>query len=199
MNIIPLFPTAVGKTTLDRSLTESELEFINQLDVRHNAGNKTSINSYVFKEKPLEKLAEFCLESANKYFQEVYKPKENLSLYVTQSWVNYTEKGGFHHKHAHPNSIVSGVFYLNASTESDRIYFYNEKYHQVRIEPEEWNIWNSDSWWLEAGTGTLYLFPSSLTHDVPGVPNDGSRVSLSFNTFIKGEIGSHALLTELVI
>lgn len=198
MNIIPLFPTAVGRTTLDRSLSESELKFINELEVRQNAGNKTSVNSYVFKEEPLEKLAEFCLESANKYFQEIYKPKENLSLYITQSWVNYTEKGGFHHKHAHPNSFISGVFYVNASIEHDRIYFYNEKYNQIKIEPEEWSVWNSDSWWLEVESGTLYLFPSSLTHDVPAVP-DGSRVSLSFNTFIKGEIGSHKLLTELVI
>lgn len=199
MNIIPLFPTAVGRTTLDRSLSESELKFINELEVRPNKGNTTSKNSYVLKEKPLEKLAEFCLESANKYFQEVYKPKEDLNLYITQSWVNYTERGGFHHKHSHQNSFISGVFYVNASVESDKVYFYNESYKQIKVQPTEWNVWNSESWWLEVGTGTLYLFPSSLTHDVPGVENDGRRISLSFNTFIKGAIGSYEHLAELVI
>lgn len=199
MNIIPLFPTAVGRTTLDRSLSESELKFINELEVRPNKGNTTSKNSYVLKEKPLEKLAEFCLESANKYFQEVYKPKEDLNLYITQSWVNYTERGGFHHKHSHQNSFISGVFYVNASVESDKVYFYNESYKQIKVQPTEWNVWNSESWWLEVSTGTLYLFPSSLTHDVPGVENDGRRISLSFNTFIKGAIGSYEHLAELVI
>lgn len=199
MNIIPLFPTAVGRTTLDRSLSESEMKFINELEVRPNKGNTTSKNSYVLKEKPLEKLAEFCLESANKYFQEVYKPKEDLNLYITQSWVNYTERGGFHHKHSHQNSFISGVFYVNASVESDKVYFYNESYKQIKVQPTEWNVWNSESWWLEVGTGTLYLFPSSLTHDVPGVENDGRRISLSFNTFIKGAIGSYEHLAELVI
>lgn len=194
-----MFPTAVGQFRLDRDMSESELKFIGEQEVRPNAGNKTSINNYILKEKPLEKLAEFCVESANKYFQEVYKPKEGIELYITQSWCNYAEKGNFHHKHAHPNSFISGVFYVSGLIEKDRIYFYNESYKQLKIHPTEWNVWNSESWWLEVGSGVLYLFPSSLHHDVPMIEHDSERVSLSFNTFFKGAFGDNGNLTELII
>jgi hypothetical protein len=37
----------------------------------------------------------------------------SVTPYITQSWLNYTETNQYHHKHEHPNSLVSGVFYVN--------------------------------------------------------------------------------------
>ncbi len=200
MNIFTLFPTAVGKFQLDRELTKQELKFIADAERRPNMGNQTSVNNYVLKEKPLKKLGDFLLESANKYLTEIYKPRDDVKLYITQSWLNYTEKGGYHHKHAHPNSFVSGVFYVNADVTKDKIFFYgNEQYKQIKLDPIEFNLYNSESWWLEAGVGVLYLFPSSLTHMVETVQHEETRISLSFNTFLKGTIGSNHNLTELLI
>lgn len=199
MNIFSLFPTAVGKFQLDRELTKQELKHITESERRPNMGNQTSVNNYVLKEKPLKKLGDFLMESANKYFSEVYRPKDNVSLYITQSWLNYTERGGYHHKHAHPNSFISGVFYVSADVTKDKIFFYGrEEYKQIKLEPTDYNLYNSESWWMEAGTGTLYLFPSSLTHMVPAIDHDETRISLSFNTFLKGTIGENQNLTELL-
>ena len=157
------------------------------------------MNNYVLKEKPMKKLGDFLMESANKYFQEVYRPKDNVNLYITQSWLNYTEKGGYHHKHAHPNSFISGVFYVSADATKDKIFFYGrEEYKQIKLEPTDYNLYNSESWWMEAGTGVLYLFPSSLTHMVPSFDHEETRISLSFNTFLKGTIGENHSLTELL-
>ena len=200
MNIFTLFPTAVGKFQLDRELTKQELKYIAEIERRPNMGNQTSVNNYVLKEKPLKKLGDFLLESANKYMTEIYKPKDDVKLYITQSWLNYTEKGGHHHKHAHPNSFISGVFYVNADVTKDKIFFYgNDQYKQIKLEPTDYNLYNSESWWLEAGVGFLYIFPSSLTHMVETVQHEGIRISLSFNTFLKGTIGSNHNLTELLI
>lgn len=200
MNIFTLFPTAVGKFQLDRELTKQELKFITESERRPNMGNQTSVNNYILREKPLKKLGDFLLESANKYLTEVYKPRDDVKLYITQSWLNYTEKGGYHHKHAHPNSFISGVFYVSADVTKDKIFFYgNEQYKQIKLEPTEFNLYNSESWWLEAGVGVLYLFPSSLTHMVETVQHEETRISLSFNTFLKGTIGSNHNLTELLI
>jgi uncharacterized protein (TIGR02466 family) len=118
-------------------------------------------------------------------------------LYITQSWANYTEQGQFHHKHAHPNSFISGVFYVQSDNAKDRIYFYKDGYSQLKVPPKEWNLYNSDSWWFEAITGRLVLFPSSLTHMVVAVESEKTRVSLSFNTFLKGYVGSEDELTGL--
>jgi uncharacterized protein (TIGR02466 family) len=200
VNLFSLFPTAVGKFQLDRELTKQELKFVTESERRPNMGNQTSANNYVLREKALKKLGDFLLESANKYFQEVYRPRDDVRLHITQSWLNYTEKGGYHHKHAHPNSFISGVFYVNADPTKDKIYFYgNEEYKQIKLEPTDYNLYNSESWWLEAGTGVLYLFPSSLTHMVPSIDHEETRISLSFNTFLKGTIGNNGNLTELLI
>jgi len=200
VNILTLFPTAVGKFTLDRELTKQELEYIEKAERRPNQGNQTSVKNYVLKDKPLKKLNDFLLDSTNKYFSEVYRPKDNVKIYITQSWLNYTEKNQYHHKHAHPNSFISGVFYASGDVTKDKIHFYgNELYKQIKVEPTDYNLYNSESWWLEAGTGILYLFPSSLTHMVTTLDHEQTRVSLSFNTFLKGTIGENHNLTELLI
>ena len=127
-------------------------------------------------------------------------PQDNVKLEITQAWVNYTKNGQYHHKHAHPNSIISGVFYIQAAKDVDRIYFFNsEIYKQIKIIPKEVHVYNSESWWLPAPNGTLLLFPSSLTHMVSRTTGEDTRISLSFNTFYKGKLGSDEMLTSLTI
>ena len=66
------------------------------------------------------------------------------------------------------------------------------------IIPREYNIFNSRDWWMPAMQDTLVLFPSSLFHQVNSVEErDRDRVSLSFNTFPTGTLGSSANLSEL--
>ena len=48
-----------------------------------------------------------------------------------------------------------------------------------------------------SGTGDLIIFPSHLTHMVQTKQGDGTRISISFNTFLKGYIGSDESLTGL--
>ena len=199
MTILNLFPKAVGKYEIGRELTEKEIEFAKNAEKRPNMGNQSSADNYVLKNKVLKNLHNDLFTFANDYFQTVYKPRSDVSLYITQSWLNYTDTGQFHHKHAHPNSFISGVFYMNADITKDKIFFYNDGYQQIKLPPTDWNLWNSESWWFEAGTGILYLFPSSLTHMVEAVTAAETRISLSFNTFLKGNIGDNHSLTELKI
>jgi uncharacterized protein (TIGR02466 family) len=199
MNTYNIFPTTVGIVELGREFTKKEIDIFNNLERRPNEGNTTTVNNKVLELKEFKKLKEFVTSSVNEYFQKTICPKEDVELYVTQSWVNYTEKGQFHHKHAHPNSFISGVLYLNADVTKDKIYFYKEQYQQLNVEPKEWNITNSTSWWFEVGTGKLILFPSSLTHMVQTIDHDETRISLAFNTFLKGKLGTNNTLTELIL
>jgi uncharacterized protein (TIGR02466 family) len=135
-------------------------------------------------------------DCVDEYFKATVNPKHAVNLRITQSWVNYSEPGQFHHKHAHPNSYVSGVFYVQTN-ENDKIYFYKDGYQQIKFPPEKWNEWNSESWWFEAAEGKLILFPSNLTHMVPTVEGDVVRTSLSFNSFPVGVVGEELDLTGL--
>jgi len=197
VNINNLFPTAVGFSKLDRDLTENEREFIlNQ--VRYpNEGNTTSENRKILKSVEMTEIREFIEDAMLDYFKSVYAPKFDVTPYITQSWANFTEPGQYHHKHSHPNSIISGVFYPQADRETDKIYFYKDGYERIKLPAGEYNPYNSESWWYETGTGDLIIFPSHLTHMVQTKQGKDTRISISFNTFVKGYIGSDESLTGL--
>ncbi len=192
-----LFPTPIGRYKLERDLLSDELSFVQEQKTRPNFSNLTSTNNTILKTKELSQLKSFIEISLLDYFNTVHKPKYKVDINITQSWINYTEKGQHHHKHDHPNSFISGVFYLQANKEKDRIYFFDNKYKQIKLLPSEWNKWNSDSWWFDVGTNDLILFPSHLTHMVQTVETEETRISLSFNTFPTGQIGDVDALTSL--
>jgi hypothetical protein len=85
---------------------------------------------------------------------------------------------------------------MKAARQRDRIYFYKDGYKQISLPTDNYNLYNSESWWFEVGTGDLLLFPSSLTHMVETVQED-ERISLSFNTFPVGYVGDESSLTAL--
>jgi len=198
MKIHNLFPTPVLHFSIDREFTKKELDFIAKQPKYKNMGNTTSNNSYVLEDKTMKSVKTFIDQCLKQYVETVFAPKEKTNIRVTQSWFNYTKPGEFHHKHNHPNSLVSGVLYIKALKEKDKIFFYNDNHQQIRLYTENWNVYNSESWWLEAETGVLYLFPSSLTHMVETVQQD-ERISLAFNTFPVGLLGNEQRLTGLHI
>ena len=196
MNINNLFPTPVAFFKF-RDLTEAELKFIKGQERHANEGNTTSNDRKILKNKELTELREFIEDSMLEYFKAIHAPKFDVSLYLTQSWANYTEAGQYHHKHAHPNSLISGCYYVSANKESDKIFFYRDGYERIKFPPIEWNQYNSESWWYPVGTGDLILFPSSLTHMVEPVGGENTRISLAFNTFPTGYVGDEDQLTAL--
>jgi hypothetical protein len=90
---------------LERDLTEKELNFIKGQETRPNMGNVTSTDNTVLRNRSMTKLRDFIESSVSEYFKTIHNPKHQVSLRVTQSWINYTEPGQFHHKHAHPQLI----------------------------------------------------------------------------------------------
>jgi uncharacterized protein (TIGR02466 family) len=192
-----LFPTAVSFFQYD-AITEKETKFLTEQETRSNQGNTTSIDNNILENKEMKKLKQFIEKSLKEYLQNIYVPKNNVEPYITQSWCNYTKEGQFHHKHAHPNSFVSGVFYVQADKTKDKIYFYKDDYQRIDLPAKEYNPFNSKSWWFETGTNDLVIFPSNLTHMVEKVVGK-ERISLSFNTFLKGYIGEDLELTGLHI
>lgn len=194
MVIQGLFAQPVGM--FDRQITDEEKALLMNLETRANTGNLTSIDNFVLRRSVLTNLRSWMEDCVTEYFKTTTNPKHDVTLKLTQSWVNYSEPGQYHHKHAHPNSFVSGVFYVQTNL-NDKIFFYRDGYSQIKFPPAEWNSWNSESWWFEALTGRLILFPSSLTHMVPTVEGEQTRVSLSFNTFPVGTVGEEMDLTGL--
>jgi len=109
MQVVTLFPTAVGMFDLGRDLNEAEKSVLLTQEMRPNMGNTTSADRFILRKEELSGLRSFIQKSINTYFEEIIAPSKEASLYITQSWVNYSEPGQWHHSHEHPNSILSGV------------------------------------------------------------------------------------------
>jgi uncharacterized protein (TIGR02466 family) len=195
VNLYSLFSTPVAKFDLGRDFTNEEMAFVNSQPTHANQGNRTSDDRYVLRHDTMASLKAFAEASVVEYLRAIYAPKNEVGLRLTQSWLNYCQPGQWHHKHAHPNSFISGVLYMKAARERDKIYFYRDGYQQITLPTDNWNVHNSQSWWFEVGAGDLMVFPSHLTHMVETVPEE--RISLSFNTFPVGYVGEEESLTAL--
>ena len=194
-----LFPTPVLLSNIDREFTKEEKKFFDECakTKTKNTGNLTSANRYVLDDPAMKNIRKSIQFYIDDYMQRVYAPKNPVEAYLTQTWLNYTEKGEYHHKHAHPNSWISGCLYINADREQDKITFFKETYNRIDLPTENYNAFNSSSWWFSVGTGDIVLFPSYLTHMVEQTTSTDTRISIAFNTFLKGYIGEEHGLTGL--
>ena len=199
-----IFPTPVYTTKIDRGFTKQELQFVKE-QKKHcskNDGNISSKDNYILNRKEFKNIKKFLDKCCEDYLNRIICPKNNVELYITQSWLNYTEADQYHHKHEHPNSVVSGVLYFDSDVKNDKILFTTSRgYEQIKPETdkEKFNLWNSGSWWFSVETGNLFMFPSSTTHQVETKQGNNTRISLAFNTFYKGSVGSNDALTELIL
>jgi len=201
----PIFSSPVAQHPFGRDLTSWEKKSFEKIlrKIQPNQGNMRSESDNVLEHKGLEDLKMFFEESVNKFVTDIYKPKNKVEFYITQSWLNVNEIDMFHHKHYHPNSYLSGVFYLSC-TDHDRIQFHNMVHSSILLDLFESkegdaNVFNSGLFSFPINTLDLLLFPSYLEHSVPVNITNQKRISLSFNTFVRGEIGSKSSLSQVVL
>lgn len=201
-----LFPTPIGTTFYDKDLSQDQIDFIKNLEKSKNAGNLTTENKFILNDSLFSDLKDFILTNLKIYFKKWYSPPDDLQLYLTQSWANYTEKDQFHHRHFHQNSLISCVFYPQVSDDPDtpdKINFHSSHSgysifnRQIGFEPVEWNMFNSHSWWVPVKKNQLIIFPSTLEHSVENKVTSGTRISIAANTFVEGDVGHFKNLTHL--
>ena len=202
--IIGIFPRPVYITERNSKLDSTEkkeIEDIVKEGMLKNPNNSSSKNSYIFNTK-LKKIKEFCEQHIQNYVKEIINPKEELDFYITQSWLNVTKPGERHHQHYHPNSIISGVFYITTE-EDDGIWFHGHPdpaSDVIKIIEKKGNSYNLSSVFVDIKDLILLIFPSSLTHSVESNNKATTdRISISFNTFMRGKIGDKDELTELIL
>jgi len=199
MRIEPFFPTPVGFVQIDEALNKKMLEFIKikQLKIIKNGGgggNSISSDVNILENDELSDIKKVLTDSVNQYFKEMVNNDKDTKLYITNSWINVNKNGESHHSHKHPNSMVSAILYID-TCEEDTITFTKPSYELfgnfIYSENNQTTMWDSTDWTVATTINTLILFPSTLHHRVLPRPNTctGTRISLSFNTWVKGKIG----------
>ena len=196
--LISVFPTAVQIYKYENSI-DKELNYIENLPYKEQVGNANfkSKDSYLTKHEQLKDLKIFFKECIDDYCNTIYNSDQRLV--ITQLWANKNPTGAKHHEHVHPNSILSGVFYLRQDKTLPPIQFSKSNQHSLKLDPRKYNIHNAETFMLPCTAGELLLFPSTLRHSVPINVGKENRISLSFNTFSIDTLGSKDSLTHLDI
>lgn len=191
MSIVDIFPTPIGIYELDRNFADSEIKFIENLQWEEHIGNYGSVNTNLLDQEEFANLRLFIEKKLKDYLDKTVSPIDNNEFYITQSWANITKPGQFHHGHVHQNSLISGVLYINAEKGKDGIVFTNgeSNYERIYLDKKEHNIYNSVKRFIDVKTGDLVLFPSELEHQVEVTSSNSDRISVAFNTFVKGDLG----------
>lgn len=196
MSIEKIFPIEIYKTIYKKNLNLQEpIENISD-DVTRNIGNYLSTNKNVLFLEEFVDIKLFIEEHLKIYYKHLYNIDNNINPYITNSWITFNGKNDFHHVHSHSNSIISGVFYINVSEESDCIRFVHPIKSQLMIGCNE----HGGEYIQTVCNNFLIMFPSYLEHYVPPINYEKyTRISLSFNSFVNGTIGSNDGANQLIL
>lgn len=196
-----LFATPLYKSALEQSLTEKEIDYIKQQlqDPVKAISNLSSKNKNVLDAPELAGIRAALQERLDDYLHTVFKSSNKVSLQITQSWLSVTRKGESHHSHLHPNSVVSGVLYINVAKDDGINFYRNEDMLWYDLVREKENYYNASRYFVGVQAGDVLLFPSNLKHGVREVHDNIERVSLAFNSFFTGELGRDGFSNSLKI
>jgi uncharacterized protein (TIGR02466 family) len=208
--LIPLFATPLVKTNIGRDFTETELQlFFEDIPMEKDENkrkmqNHQSKDFYLFDSHGtdiLKDIRNFCERQLKNYLEEIAGIDTDLAgLRITQSWLNKTKPGEYHHPHYHGNSYLSGVLYI-CCLPNDSINFENRSYglyDNTEFSRKNLTVWNSNGAVVTVKEGDLIIFPSWIPHHVNvNETKNRERISLAFNTFPIGEMGNYDGATHL--
>jgi len=114
------------------------------------------------------------------------------SEYITCMWANKDDIGLPHSEHVHPNSLWSGVLYLQVPYGAGSTLFIDPRQGANMISPDYEDQTIGTRWGRLPFKGALVMFPSWLPHCVESSPKElgasGKRISLSWNIMIRSKV-----------
>ena len=103
-------------------------------------------------------------------------------LRVKDCWVNVYADGDSQEIHVHPNSVISGIYYVAAPPGCGQTLFHSP-FSEVMLDPPTTgtNDVNTPMVGVTPRAGDMILFRSWLRHSVKPTPGKEERISIAFN------------------
>lgn len=185
-----LFPTAYMKVSLPQhvpsvlSVVDDYLIHSHEMHgiQNHNTTYDTSINEQILNDPRLNNFYEDVIKLANHFMNsrgyDLDRINFNPSFFVSE-----IKEGGFFHRHAHPNSILSGVFYADAEPDGASLILHDPRptKHYVSLPVVHDTYWNEEERTIRSETGFLYIWDAWLEHEVTQHQSTKARKTLVFN------------------
>lgn len=105
-------------------------------------------------------------------------------LELDNLWINVLDPGGFHGSHIHPNSVISGTYYVDIPDGASSIRFEDPRLALMMASPPRKPKAARDmqpSIPIAPRAGTVLMWESWLRHEVTLNQADAERISVSFN------------------
>lgn len=175
---------------------------------RSDTGCVDISKSYRFlEENGMDQLLSTINKCVEKYCQEILCI--NVRLKPTGSWVTKQLKGGTHHAHNHPNTLLSAITYFNDCDDeiSDLVFknnalddvFSNFKGFDLSSKITSWNIFNNFTYTLRPEVDQIIIFPGHLEHYTEISKSNYARYCIGVNYFLDDTIGDYNSKSTITI
>ena len=160
---------------------------------KQNPGvKKTNVNGW-HSETNMHELPQFkpLVDELFKMQHEIFKQEWlDRQPRLGNMWANINYKGGYNKPHIHPNSLFSGVYYVQAEPNCGKIVLYDPRPGIQSNMPARINGQPPEHLWrevhLDAKVNRIIMFPSWLWHSVEPNESNDIRISVSFNFIQNG-------------
>ena len=184
LKIIEPFKTKIGIGKLDFDL-EYLKEYAEKNKNKYESRQKSNVGGYQTPDLPFDnniiKLFQKILFFAQEYAKDY---KFNNKLYVDNFWINFNKTSSSNMLHTHPNSQISGVYYIQVPENSGKIKFLRNddllEYH-FDGKCKEVTLLTNSNVAFKPEPNMYILFPSNMKHCVETNNSKFDRISLSFN------------------
>ena len=196
--IIPVFPNLIHCIKVDnfKDIQEDLINFVYEeesLDpigvIKSNEGGWQSKAIYSHKESIVRSTLENTLSN---YFSNTDIFSHNKQITISNSWLNINRNRDNNRLHNHPETDLSGVFWIKIPENCDagRIQFpspydfLESKVLKLYSENVKKSFNEYDTYHFQSTEGIILIFPAHLMHEVRENKSREDRISLSFNLHI---------------
>jgi uncharacterized protein (TIGR02466 family) len=187
MNTIPAFPSLIWSIVTDnREATNAQLfTFISKLRKANKSVSNSNQGGWQSDFIQLDKIPLFqtALISAINEVSKSINIKPDAQIRLNGCWVNVNPTGARNQLHTHPDSMISGVYYLKVPKNSGRIVLLDPRpqAHCISMPISRYTEATSPSYHHQPQEGEFVLFPSWLPHFVDANESVEERISVAFN------------------
>jgi|TARA_B100000035_G_scaffold301817_1_gene298789 uncharacterized protein (TIGR02466 family) len=185
---IELFPSILYNTryNLKAEKVDAIIDFTNSLQYGQY---KFTSDTHILNHNIFSDIKHFIEKHIDSYLLRVLRKNPRIErLTITQSWLNKLEMHEYRRAHTHPNSVLSGVFYIG---------YPKDKFSTLNFLSPFFSGFDDINFQHFPKAGELIIFPSYLRHWVEPNRNNDDRISLAFNTFPLPGWGDESGLTSI--
>lgn len=190
--IIPLFAVPVFKDNF--FVSPADRDFCSKVEMKHdNVGHfDLTVNPRILNSPELSQLKLSAQSAMDVYTRDILHIHERARLDITTSWYTTITNRSIILNHFHGHSLFTGVIVFDASPGSKLILSLEAPPivpKMFEFDYQDFNIFNSKSWWLDLEPNNIYIFPSTVNHSARLDEENTSMSLIAFDTFVNGTIG----------